>query len=148
MSDGVRRELLAIYRETDALLAGWSCEASTDCCHFGRTGREPELWDDEWALVRDAIAAAGGMQGVQKRLRLPQLDERRCPLLGDDGRCTIYASRPFGCRTFFCSRATGPTRRPPRAELAVLGRRIASLAEQRPNPEGPRRLTSLIARRK
>jgi Fe-S-cluster containining protein len=26
-------------------------------------------------------------------------------MLGEDARCTVYASRPLGCRTFFCDRA-------------------------------------------
>ena len=24
--------------------------------------------------------------------------------MSDDGKCLVYASRPFGCRTFFCER--------------------------------------------
>jgi hypothetical protein len=39
--DPARAELLALYHEADQLLASFACETSTDCCHFGRTGREP-----------------------------------------------------------------------------------------------------------
>jgi Fe-S-cluster containining protein len=36
-----------------------------------------------------------------------------CPFLEPDGkRCSVYASRPFGCRTFFCHRMRGPAREP------------------------------------
>jgi Fe-S-cluster containining protein len=135
--------LRAIYRESDDLLAGWSCDLSTDCCHFARTGREPSLWPNEWALVEHAIAARGARPSA-----LVVLAERRCPLLGAGDRCTVYETRPFGCRTFFCERAAGPTRRPPRAELAELGRRIAALARQADTEcDGPRPLTRLLAQR-
>jgi len=30
------------------------------------------------------------------------LEDGRCPYLGGDNRCTIYESRPEGCRTFDC----------------------------------------------
>jgi Fe-S-cluster containining protein len=33
--------------------------------------------------------------------------ETRCPLLGANGRCTVYASRPYNCRRFACLRAPG-----------------------------------------
>jgi len=132
--------LSQIYAETDRLLAGWSCERSTDCCHFGRTGREPQLWANEWALLRKALRA----HPAPRTRRLPLAEERRCPLLGDDDRCVAYAARPFGCRTFFCERATGPERRPPRAELNALGRRIAALAEPS-GVDGPRALTAWLA---
>ena len=146
--------LRALYAEADAALAGWSCEGSTDCCHFGRTGREPYLWPNEWALLERAIGARGGVKAVAPGAReartcsLPIADEGRCPLLGRDGRCTVYADRPFGCRTFYCDRAEGPTRKPPRAELADVGRRVAALARAAsPSGEGPRQLTRLVGQR-
>jgi uncharacterized protein len=134
--DALRR----VYADVDRLLEGWSCERSTDCCHFGRTGREPQLWPNEWALLRAALRA----RPAPRSRRLPLAEERRCPLLGDDDRCVAYAARPFGCRTYFCDRASGPTRRPPRAEIAALGRRIAVLAE-RTVDDGPRALGAWLA---
>jgi Fe-S-cluster containining protein len=144
---GVRRsqdredELRAIYAAADTLLEGWGCDRSTDCCHFARTGREPQLWPNEWALLERALRA----RPAPKRRGLPMIDEGRCPLLGDDGKCVAYAARPFGCRTFFCDRATGPTRRPPRSELAELGRKIAALAEKGSREARPRALTSWLS---
>jgi len=119
--DTLLRELASIYAEVDARFAGWTCDASTTCCRFGLTGREPYVTGVELLAVRRAVARSGRklelleepMGKRRGRRDLPQADaggadgadERRCPLLGKDGRCTIYASRPFGCRTFFCDRA-------------------------------------------
>ena len=53
-------------------------------------------------------------------------EERRCTLLSDEGKCLVYASRPFGCRTFFCERARGPAeehvREMPKNEIARIAR--------------------------
>lgn len=98
-------ELGALYKKIDAHFAGWTCDASTDCCRFGVTGREPYPTAIELAELERAIAARGGLP---KRRSLALANERRCTLLGDDGRCLVYASRPFGCRTFFCERGRGP----------------------------------------
>src|SRR5262245_35018941 len=105
------RELRALYAKIDDALQGWGCESSTECCRFGVTGREPYPTAVELAELERAVRARGGLP---KRRSLPMIkasrerDERRCALLGDDGRCLVYASRPFGCRTFFCERARGP----------------------------------------
>jgi Fe-S-cluster containining protein len=142
------RDLSALrswYAEVDQLLHGWTCAASADCCHFARTGREPYLWPNEWALLERGIAA----RGLRSRaLAVIREDERACRLLGADGRCTVYPVRPFGCRTFFCERASGPTRSPPRAEIAAIARRIADAAVQQfPDCDGPRPLSTWLARR-
>jgi Fe-S-cluster containining protein len=157
------REVLALYAEADRLLAGWTCESSTDCCRFAVTGREPQLWPNEWRVLERAIAARGvpirklrvvggparlgRASPVAKAKRSPLKDaEETCPLL-DRGRCTVYVARPFGCRTFFCDRAVGPERRLPRAELAEIGRRIATAARvEDPRCDGPRRITAWLRR--
>jgi Fe-S-cluster containining protein len=131
--------LRVIYDDARRLLEGWSCDDSADCCRFGSTGREPYVWPVEWALLARAISARGA---VPKRSRLAIAGN--CPLLDRAGRCTVYDARPFGCRTFFCDRAKGPERRPPRAALAELGRRIATLSERAEPGSGPRPLTRLI----
>lgn len=134
-----RAELRALYREADALFAGWTCETSTDCCRFGVTGREPYPTAVELAELRAAIRARGGLP---KRRTLPLADERRCDLLDDEGRCLVYASRPFGCRTFFCDRAEGPA--PSRAEIQRLARLIADLSARfDPADPGPRPLSKV-----
>lgn len=151
--------LRALYAEVDALAEGWSCDASTDCCRFGVTGREPYPTAIERAELERAVRARGGLP---KRRSLPVVggaggggrggeDERRCALLSDEGRCLVYASRPFGCRTFFCERATGPAgegaRELPRREIARLARAILDLSERfAPADPGPRPLSRITIR--
>ena len=108
--DSLLAELRALYAEADALHGATTCPASTECCRFGVTGREPYLTSIELLAIQRAVAAGGGPLS-RKRRALPLAgntteSERTCPLLAENGRCSIYASRPFGCRTFFCSRAT------------------------------------------
>jgi Fe-S-cluster containining protein len=139
--------LRAIYAEVDALVAGWTCATSTDCCRFGVTGREPYPTAVELAELARAVRARGGLP---KRRSLPLAEERRCALLSDEGRCVVYASRPFGCRTFFCDRAEGPSgenvRALPRDEIARLGRSIADLSARfTPSDPGPRPISRATA---
>jgi Fe-S-cluster containining protein len=140
-------KLRAVYAEVDAVLAGWTCASSTDCCRFGVTGREPYPTSVEIAELERAVRARGGLP---KRRTLPVADERRCTLLSDEGRCLVYASRPFGCRTFFCERGSGPAGEPPRSgpktEIARLGRSVADLATRfDPADPGPRPLSKVTA---
>jgi hypothetical protein len=150
-----RAELLAIYAEADRLVEGWSCacEAATPagapearCCHFAKTGREPYPTAVELEEVRHGMRAAN-VTPREPRL-LPLADARPCPLLSDTGRCRIYASRPFGCRTFFCDDAEPPplgTRKRPRDALAALGRRIADLSARfAPRDPHPRPLVRAL----
>jgi Fe-S-cluster containining protein len=128
-----RVELLAIYAEVDALLAPYSCAASGECCDFANTGREPYPTAVELAEVERAMRAASVSVGRKRRLPVARgrtEASRVCPLLADEGRCRIYASRPFGCRTFFCERITPEGSKLPRKELQDLSRRIADLASR------------------
>lgn len=125
-------------------MAGHACDASTDCCRFGVTGREPYPTALELHELGRAVRARGGLP---KRRLLPTAFERRCALLSDEGRCLVYAARPFGCRTFFCDRAVSPAAskkdaRALRDEVARLGREIAELsAKFAPSDHGPRPLS-------
>lgn len=156
-ADEAKRDLASlrsIYAEVDALLQGWTCDASTDCCRFGVTGREPYPTAVELAELERAVRARGGLP---KRRSLPTVgargrgdDERRCALLSDEGRCLVYAARPFGCRTFFCERASGPagegSRGAPKQEIARLSRSIADLSARfEPGDPGPRPLSKATA---
>ena len=118
--DARLEELAAIYQAVDAAFAGWSCSSSTECCHFGITGREPYVTTIELAAIRRAIAARGGPVAIRaaterSRRKLPMIPPDpdhatgRCALLDAVGRCAVYAARPLGCRTFFCDRATAGT---------------------------------------
>ena len=144
-SDPLRAELLAIYAEVDALLSPYTCDSTTECCDFGLTGREPYPTAVELAEIERAMAAASIDTRPKPRRSLPVASApRRCPLLSDEGRCRIYASRPFGCRTFFCSRVEGP-RRLPTDEIRRLSRRVADLsARYAPRDSGPRPLTRAL----
>jgi Fe-S-cluster containining protein len=148
----LREELRALYQETDALFAGMSCDASTECCRFGITGREPYPTAIEVEELTRAVAASGRKVGSavktssnasrDSRRALPIAEERRCPMLSAEGRCIVYASRPFGCRTFFCDRAEG--QEPRRAQVQELSRKIAALSARfKPEDPGPRPLTRI-----
>ncbi|MFO0678050.1 MAG: YkgJ family cysteine cluster protein [Polyangiaceae bacterium] len=148
-SSPFRTELRALYDRVDALLAPWSCDASTACCRFGVTGREPYPTPVEVKELTHAIRAHGGILSGKAKRPLPLVagdaSEKPCPLLGDDGRCRVYASRPFGCRTFFCERAVGPSKFP-RQEIQALSRAVADLAA-RMDPRDPhaRPLTRVLS---
>lgn len=124
-----REQLLEIYRRLDDALLGFGCGASTACCRFGVTGREPYVTKVERHVLERAIAKRGGLP---KRKTLPIAEERVCPLLGDDGRCGVYEARPFGCRTFFCGDALrdyAPGKLP-RATIGALVRDLSDLSEK------------------
>lgn len=110
----------AIYRRADAAYAHLSCPASADCCQLSRRGRQPWLWAPEWLAIREALARAG------RPLPPPRADGG-CPFLDGTGRrCTIYAARPFGCRTYFCEKASGG--RHPVDETGALLRRLEAVS--------------------
>lgn len=122
-------ELKALYEEADVLFSGSSCPASSECCRFARTGREPYVTSIELALVLAAVKRRGGSYPATpaplhtKDTSLPVLrDERPCPLLDPNGRCSIYEERPLGCRTFFCDRATELSRVRHKDLLSIVAR--------------------------
>ena len=148
-----RAALRAVYAEVDALLDGWTCACSeaavggprAPCCHFAVTGREPYPTAIELTEVLHARRASP--PGKDRR-RLPLAELRACPLLTAQGRCGVYASRPFGCRTFFCDAARAPdgtAGRPPRDAINALGRRIADLSDKHaPRDPGARPLVNAL----
>ena len=151
-----RAELLALYAQVDALVEGWTCacspaagggEPEARCCHFAVTGREPFPTAVELEEVHHGMRAASVAPRDPRKLPIaPSLGA--CPLLSAEGRCRIYASRPFGCRTFFCDDAEGPVggrERLPRAAILELGRRIADLSARfAPRDPRPRPLVRAI----
>lgn len=134
--DALLGELAALYAEVDRAHEGWSCPASTECCRFGITGREPYVTSIELAALRRAVARRGGTLSTKRRALPMARDERTCAFLDREGRCSVYASRPLGCRTFFCERASGPARIP-RTMLVEWSRRVQSIAA-RHEPGGDR----------
>jgi hypothetical protein len=148
-TSAARAELLALYAQVDTLLGPFSCDGTTECCRFGVTGREPYVTPVELAEIEHAIAARGASLPKAPRPlgSLPVVtDERPCPLLGPGGRCSIYASRPLGCRTFFCDRVQGPGRLP-RTEVNAIARSVADLAARfTPRDPSSRPLSRAIPR--
>ncbi len=67
------------------------------------------------------------------RKAMPERGDGACPLLKDDGKCLIYADRPFGCRTHFCRAAGGPYAR---AEVIDLIRKLEEI-DRKLGGEGP-----------
>jgi hypothetical protein len=150
-----RAELLALYAQADRLVDGWTCACAAEspqgapearCCHFAVTGREPYPTAVELEEVRHAMRASA--VAARDPRALPLAEARPCPLLSDRGRCRIYASRPFGCRTFFCDDAEAPfgaRAKLPREELRALGRRIADLSARfAPRDPHPRPLARAL----
>jgi Fe-S-cluster containining protein len=157
--DPARTALMALYAKADALVAGASCactpsgagegaprEEVAPCCHFALTGREPYPTAVELAEVEHAVRARGIARPAKRKL--PVVDAlRACPLLSDAGRCTIYTSRPFGCRTFFCQRGEGLPKHT-RATLDELSKDIAALSARAfPRDPRPRPLVRALAQR-
>lgn len=103
-----RRALLAevreIYRELAARPHERGCAGEAQCCRFRLTGRTPFLTRGEALVLAQAARAAG-------RKRPAPSPDGSCPLLDAAGRCSVYDSRPFGCRTHFCKPAGGPLAR-------------------------------------
>jgi uncharacterized protein len=122
-------ELRAIYRQADAAYAPFSCPASGECCQLAKTQRQPWLWYPEWKLLSG------------HRPLPPKRADGGCPYLDAAGlRCTVYADRPFGCRTFFCERIRGPARQPAETVDALLRRLEAVSQRVRSDLTGPRPL--------
>jgi Fe-S-cluster containining protein len=123
------QELRVIYQRADAAYAPFSCPASGECCQLATTKRQPWLWEPEWRL----LASRHGLP--------PPREDGGCPYLDAAGkRCTVYADRPFGCRTFFCERIRGPARQPAEAVDALLRRLEAVSQRVWPELTGPRPL--------
>ena len=113
-----RTELLAevrkVYADLETRPLSRNCTGLADCCRFRLTGRTPFLTKGEALVAAEAVRRTG-------RGKLPPAPDGACPLLGAEGKCTIYASRPFGCRTHFCKAAGGDL---PRAHVRDLIHRL------------------------
>jgi Fe-S-cluster containining protein len=92
----------AVYGELGQRPLERACVRKTECCQFRLTGKTPYLTRAEALLVAEALQR----QGIH---RLPEKKDGSCPLLREgDGACSVYADRPFSCRTHFCAAAGGP----------------------------------------
>ncbi len=115
-----RTEIQAIYAEIEHRPLPRDCQLRTGCCHFRQTGKTPLLTRGEALYLAVGVRASG-------RKTLKPHPDGACPLLGRDGKCTVYAHRPFGCRTHFCEAAGGMY---PRKHVADLIQRLEALDEK------------------
>ncbi len=127
-------EVKAIYAELDKRPLERNCQMRTQCCHFRLTGRTPFL------TLGEALFAAQGVRASGRKALKPH-PEGACPLLGKENRCTIYAHRPFGCRTHFCQPAGGMY---PRKHISDLIHRLEALDEKL-GGDGSRELEPAVA---
>lgn len=107
----------AIYADLEKRPVQRDCVRRTECCQFKLTGRTPML------TAGEALVAAAALRATGRRELPESTDEKagRCPMLDRAGKCIIYDSRPFGCRTHFCAAAGGPYTR---NEVRDLVRRL------------------------
>jgi len=115
------RALEALYQEIDALLVGVRCDRCGRCCELTRTRFEPFLLPLEVLGIEAGLERAG-------RTRPPPSPEGHCPFL-ENGRCSIYESRAFGCRTYFCAKAVGMGDAKTR-KIAALMTRLTELSDR------------------
>ena len=133
-------DLQAFYTRVDAAQPNFTCPRRSLCCQLKTTGREPYLWELEWAALARAIAQRGGKVP-------PQREDGACRFLGADGTsCGAYDARPFGCRTFGCELSSGHGR-PERERVRGLTRELTGLAEAfDPEDGGPRPMSRFFER--
>ena len=131
----IEQELRSIYAALETRPVARDCVLRTGCCHFRLTGRTPLVTRAEALFAARGVRAAG-------RTELKPHADGACPLLGKDGKCSIYEHRPFGCRTHFCSEAGGPYAR---REVADLIHRLEALDEKLGSHEGSRPFVPALA---
>jgi Fe-S-cluster containining protein len=89
----ILNQIECVYADLDRELAlfGQECRACGDCCDLIRHGFRLYMSSLEYAFL---LARTG-------RTELPSAPAGRCGFQRD-GRCTVHAARPLGCRTYFC----------------------------------------------
>ncbi len=110
-------KVLEVYTELEQRQLERNCIRRTECCQFKLTGQVPYLTEGEALVAARALKA----RGIHK---LVQRTDGACAMLGADGLCQVYESRPFGCRTHFCVAAGGPYKR---REVVDLIRRLEDI---------------------
>jgi Fe-S-cluster containining protein len=124
----------SVYSDLAALPIERNCQLRTECCQFHLTGKTPFLTRGEALLAAKALRATG-------RTALPESKEETCPMLDPrTSRCRIYANRPFGCRTHFCSAAGGALAR---KDVLDFIHRLVEIDEDL-GGDGPRPITDAL----
>ncbi len=133
--------LAALFERIDTALKAVSCPGSGDCCQLARTGLEPNLFALEVALLEEALRAQG-------RAWPPARADGGCPLLDAAGRrCSVYADRPFGCRTYFCRRVRSANPYP-NAAIEALNAALTRLSDELEEGASPMPMLAVAAARR
>jgi hypothetical protein len=95
MIDLVRQKVLEVYAKADAAVAaaGPRCDASGRCCRFAEYGHSLFISHFEAEILLDSAPPYPA-----------PVSSDGCPFQVD-GLCTARASRPLGCRIYFCDPA-------------------------------------------
>lgn len=95
MPTELRRQILALYAEVDHAVAaaGPVCIASGRCCRFKEYGHTLFLSNLEAEILLESAPAFDGPVSMET-----------CPYQKGN-LCTARASRPLGCRIYFCDPA-------------------------------------------
>lgn len=65
------------------------------------------MTDEERQLILDTLPTDKGATlrwREHATMGFVELRAQPCPLLADDGKCSVYEVRPFNCRRFMCGR--------------------------------------------
>lgn len=129
-------EVRSVYAELARSPIQRNCLRQTECCQFRLTGKIPQLTRGETLLAAQAFRATGRKSPLLR-------PDGACPMLQiDSGKCLIYESRPFGCRTHFCQNAGGPIER---HEVLALIRRLEKVDSDL-GGDGPHPLPQAVTR--
>lgn len=111
-------KVFSVYSDLEKLGISRDCILRNRCCRFRLTGKKPML------TLGEAIVLARGLREAG-RSQIPPSQDGDCPFLDQrKGLCTLYAHRPFGCRSHFCNEAGGTYKR---SDIVDLIRRLEAI---------------------
>lgn len=100
--DCLADELDVIYQD----IPSTCCASSGECCALTPAEMDEgwatmfPLYRAEYARIADHVRRVFDPQRAAALLAITDERPQRCPFLGDDNGCTIYAVRPLICRTY------------------------------------------------
>ncbi|MFP6592958.1 MAG: YkgJ family cysteine cluster protein [Candidatus Latescibacterota bacterium] len=100
--DTLAVELDAIYDDVPSTC----CANSGECCSLTPAEMDEgwatmfPLYKAEYARIADHVRRTFNAERAAQLLSITDERPERCPFLGDDNGCTIYAVRPLICRTY------------------------------------------------